>query len=765
MSDTASAAQSQTDASIRSKEFFTLPGVAMGLAILVAVAFTDVAFGWRSFFTRDFANFGYPLAYHVQQTYRAGEIPLWNPFNVAGLPFLAQWNTLALYPLSLVYVLLPLPWSLNFFNLLHLYLGGVGMFCLARRWMNHGAAAGVAGVGYAFGGLVVSALMWPNNTAALGWLPFVLLFGEQAARAGGSSCVRALPIMTLQFLSGAPEITALTWTGLAILVLFAADADTVPACRRLGRLALVCAATVGLGAIQFLPFLELLGHSQRSARFASGDWPLSWSGLGNFVVPLFRTVQSRDQIFFQQNQQWVTSYYPAITILLPALMAIRAERARRVRLVAALTLATLLLALGSHGLVYDWLRKIVPVIGIMRYPVKFVVPVAVALPLLAGYGVRAWFQNKIKISTAAPLGIGVALLSLALLLLNQWRPAPGEQPDAVWRSGLTALACLFVFGAALVWAKRTTTLEARWLSPLAPALLVFADLYFANRHVNPLVHPELLSGRMVKLEPQPGLDGGRVMVTSAAQERVDNFNFTSPEAAVLIPRRALLLNDNLLECIPKLDGFFSLYLPRAAAAVVRLSRQTNSTPGGLLDFLGVTHVSRPGKPWEWDQRTNWLPLVAIVPRAVFLDPTNTLSALFSEKFDPRELVYLPPEAAAQSRNDGSGAGNILATRVSAHRIDATVKTDGPVWVTLAQANCPGWRAAVDGRSASLWTANYAFQALQVPAGLHEVRVVFRPRSFELGAAITVTSLLAWLIWDGGLRRSDRRPAGTTQSNG
>jgi len=758
MSDTASLASAKIAASTQSQEFLTLPRFAIGLALLVTVAFMDVVFGWRSFFTRDFANFGYPLAYHVQQSYREGEIPLWNPYNVAGLPFLAQWNTLALYPLSLLYVLLPLPWSLNFFNLLHLYLGGLGMFCLARRWTNHAAAAGVAGVGYAFGGLVVSALMWPNNIAALGWLPFVLLLGEGAAREGGRLCVRALPIMTLQFLSGAPEITVLTWAGLFIFVLFARSADTVPVWQRLGRLALICAATMGLGAIQFLPFLELLGHSQRGARFASGDWTLTWSGLGNFVVPLFRTVQSRDRIFFQQNQQWVTTYYSAITILLPALMALRAERTLRVRLLAALTLASVLLALGSHALVYDWLRKILPVSGIMRYPIKFVVPVAVALPLLAGYGVRAWFQNKVKFSTALSLGMGVALISFALMALNQWRPFPGEQPDAAWHSGLRALGCLLFFCAALFWAKRTTLPEGRWLPPVALALLVFADLHFANRHVNPVVHPELLTGRMVQLDPQPRSGGGRVLVTSAAQERVDNLNFNSPEAAVLIPRRALLLNDNLLESIPKLDGFFSLYLPRAAATVVRLSQPTNSTAGGLLDFLGVAYVSRPEKPWEWDQRTNWLPLVAMVPKAVFLDPTNMLDTLFTEKFDPRERVYLPPEAATQSRAGASRAGNILVTYTSAHHIHAAVNSDGPMWVTVAQANCPGWHATVDGRQVSLWTANHAFQALQVPAGPHEVRLAFQPLSFELGAVLTVMSLFALLIWERVLRRADSKSA-------
>ena len=65
---------------------------AIGLALLVLVSFPGILLGRQSFFTRDFSNFGYPLAYHVRQSYRAGEIPLWNPYNFTGVPFLAQWN-------------------------------------------------------------------------------------------------------------------------------------------------------------------------------------------------------------------------------------------------------------------------------------------------------------------------------------------------------------------------------------------------------------------------------------------------------------------------------------------------------------------------------------------------------------------------------------------------------------------------------------------------------------------------------------------------
>src|SRR5947208_3040890 len=123
------------------------------LAVLIGVAFPDVIFGDSTFFFRDFGFFGYPLAYYHRESFWRGEIPLWTPLSNCGLPFLAQWNTLVLYPGSLIYLLLPLPWSLNAFCLIHLFIAGMGMFCLASRWTGNRLSASVAGVAYAFNGL------------------------------------------------------------------------------------------------------------------------------------------------------------------------------------------------------------------------------------------------------------------------------------------------------------------------------------------------------------------------------------------------------------------------------------------------------------------------------------------------------------------------------------------------------------------------------------------------------------------------------------
>src|SRR5229473_779115 len=99
--------------------------------------------------------FGYPLAHYHRESFWRGEIPLWNPYNNCGLPFLAQWNTLVLYPGSLFYLLFPLSWSLGVFCLIHQFLAGLGMYFLCRRWTTSQLAATVAGVAFAFNGFTL----------------------------------------------------------------------------------------------------------------------------------------------------------------------------------------------------------------------------------------------------------------------------------------------------------------------------------------------------------------------------------------------------------------------------------------------------------------------------------------------------------------------------------------------------------------------------------------------------------------------------------
>ena len=73
---------------------------------------------------------------------------------------------------------------------------------------------------------------------------------------------------------------------------------------------------------------------------------------------------------------------------------------------------------------------------------------------------------------------------------------------------------------------------------------------------------------------------------------------------------------------------------------------------------------------------------------------------------------------------------------------APKRPDAPAMVVIAQTYYYPWHAYVDGKPVPLWRANYAFQALAVPSGRHQVSVVYEDRIFFWGAVLSLLSLPA-----------------------
>ena len=73
-------------------------------------------------------------------------------------------------------------------------------------------------------------------------------------------------------------------------------------------------------------------------------------------------------------------------------------------------------------------------------------------------------------------------------------------------------------------------------------------------------------------------------------------------------------------------------------------------------------------------------------------------------------------------------------------------------VVLTDAWFPGWEATVDDVPAPILRADYAFRAVALATGRHRIRMVYRPRAFRQGAAV---SLLVLLLSSLALRRGCR----------
>jgi hypothetical protein len=772
-----------SDPETPNSERFVTPGrFATLLALLVFVSWSDVLLGAGSFVLRDYSLFGYPIAHYHHDCFWRGELPLWNPLNNCGLPFLAQWNTLTLYPGALCYLLLPLPWSLGLFMLLHLWLGGFGVYALARRWTELNFPAAVAGVAYAFHGLVQQSLMWPNNLAAFALLPWVVLTVETGVREGGRKHVVAALVGALQMLTGAPEVILFTWLLVAALAagrLFSVQCSVFRRCSELGvpterpplftlhpslftpllRLLSVIVLVTLLAAAQLLPFLELLHHSQRDAGFNGAIWSLPLWGAANLVSPLFQTTLSAPGVPFQNGQSWTASFYAGLPVLALALVAVRRGSSPRVWVLATVVLLSLATALGENGWLYLALKQIGP-LGGMRYPAKFVIPLTFALPLLAAFALRDLLPAPGQPLPLAPTarrrlwGAASVLLALSVgLTLYGWKhPVPGEGEAGqhlLLRGTLVGgIALLLALAAVLGLARAGTPGRTLSLS-LALLVLIFLDLKTHLPQLTPRVALDVYQpGHPLTQAPDaPRLGGPRAALTWQAAQEFRGKLLPSFTDTLLNQRMGLFGDLNLIEGLPKTDGFFSLYLraQREVETQLIFGSQTNSLPDPILDFHGIAHLSSSTNLFQWHHRATALPLITAGQRPEFVAAEQTLTALGSPGWNPTATVFIHPWDRMYVPNTNATTAKVLSTHWTAHRIECEVDSPAPTLVVLAQAFYTPWQATVNGQPTNILRANYAFQAVPIPAGRSTVRLEYVDHRFQLGVGLSALGLLACCV--------------------
>ncbi|MBI4324423.1 MAG: hypothetical protein HY674_04095 [Chloroflexi bacterium] len=746
--------ESAAPASSENPDHWFTPGrFALILLGLVLVTFSDVILGSRTFVYRDFGLFAYPLAHYHRESFWSGEIPLWNPLNNCGVPFLAQWNTMTLYPLSLIYLLFPLAWSLAVFSLGHLVLAGTGMYFLSYRWFEHRFAACLAGLAFACNGLSLNCLLWPNNIAALGWMPWVVWLVERAWREGGRSVILAALAGGMQMLTGAPEIILFTWV-LAVLLWVWAWRQEWPSRRQFfWRFLAVAMLVAGLAAAQLWPFLDLLAHSQRPRDASTSFWSMPGWGWANLIVPLFYSYPLSNDVFFQYDQLWTSSYYVSIGVLALAVLAVARRPEKRIGWLVLAALLGLVLALGENGFLYGWVRKAVPVLGFIRFPIKFVVLVVFALPLLAAGAMRRLADSSAttwKTEFHISLSLWSSLVALAGFLIWFAREypqyeAPYDHWDATWRNGLVRLLFLsLIVGVALAVPKVSRS-RAKWLLQLAMLLLIWIDVLTSAPRQPPTVARSVYEPGLKYISPPPAHGVSRAMMSREAFLKLYEPTSLDAYTNYLCNRLALNCNLNLLDNIPKVDGFYSLNLRETDDIRSFLYAKTAMDLPHLVDFLNVSHLTTPGKYLDWLKRDTFLPLITAGQKPIFADAITTLRGLTSSNFDARQFVYLPTEIRSVVTVTNLTVARILTPRAAAHRLEFEVDADDPGLVVIAQSFYHPWRAHVDGKAVPLWRANYAFQALEVGSGVKKVSLIYEDRNFLWGAMISGVALALCLF--------------------
>ncbi|MFN8483960.1 MAG: hypothetical protein U0768_13050 [Anaerolineae bacterium] len=459
----------------------------------------------------------------------------------------------------------------------------------------------------------------------------------------------------------------------------------------------------------------------------------------------------------------------------------RFHAARGTALLAVLAL--MLLIAAGRSTPFAWVVYAAPVLGKLRGYVRAVAVADFALCALAGLGVErlARVPRGKWDWVAAAAGAVILALMVAALALNAavWSPNPTAYAGTVvQRTMLTyglniAQSSAWVPLALAVAAALLLLGLSRGLPALGATLLVClvaADLITFATVFNPTTDPSLFSqvppaAEFLKRDPS--------LYRIAVFARNDHL---SPP----VLQQQLAYSWAMPYGLEDINGFNSLQ-PRRYTDVLfgaddndvsyanlwdeRLLRADNPILGLLnVKYAVVTPDAYVDPPPAWE-KVFAAPNVAIYrnpappPRAFFVErvipessPQVILDNITRQGFDPRATAYVEGgmDQAAADRLAGGGAAEVEVERLSPTELRLTTRTAAERFLVLSEMWFPGWQAELVGpdgqsRPLPLYRTDYLLRGLAVPAGEHTIRVVYRPLSVLLGAALTALAALALIL--------------------
>jgi hypothetical protein len=698
----------------------------------------------------DEADSVYPWIVFSERAFRSGTIALWNPDSLGGTPFLTNGLGVALYPPRvLMQLLVPPSWVHDLLMMLQVFLSGVAMFALLRAFATGFLGSLLAGVAWMFASFNFAWIQLEIVGAFAVFLPLGLLCAFYAnqrrswwwASAAGLSLGFAALGSSLQLAGPLVFAVAIYAACLGLREIWQVWPDRRAAASALGRPALMGIVAGCISAPITLPSLILSRQIGRQPipldfiRTQSVHWRTFVEN--SFVAPSLPTTA----LTMNFQAVWVGGAVAVFAVFAVVALPLRRTGASLGRV---LTLATALVLGGT-------------IVAFIPY---HLVP---GFSFLTALGRMADFWC---FGVALLGGLG---LDRALQLSHRLGERAGPSRAMVIRAASAAIAIVVI----LFTAYQTMSYARSINPPFQPR--TSADLYPATPAIRAIqrdaaARPATEPQRILPLRiANPSMYASHAMVfgiesaagyeSLAVSRTIDFWRVVSGEkpAAVIAS--------------PLQNAFIANYYPA-------------TTRFDLLARAGVTTLLTPpdvANDPSWRKRhatpltirpiysgpdgrvmdvTQAVPRAFVVHRADVVEtPAAALARYATPAFSYRRTVVLERSDGALASRRGSGAPTI-ATALHRGLNGATwqVKSSTPGYLVLLDSWAPGWSVSVNGHSARVLHANYAFRAVEVPAGTSAVKLVYRPGGFIAGLWLATATIVGFVLAAGALLYRRRRQA-------
>lgn len=763
----------------------------------VLVLFRGALFLGQQFVERDLVGYSVPeRSLGRRLALECEGLPLWNPYWASGQPFAANPAHAVFHPMTWLFLVLPFEWAMRLQVMLPVVLAFFSMRFFLEVLPVRKYVAFMGGLGFAFGGYLLSVTSLLPTLFSATVIPLILAFALRIHRAGRPRDTALLGISVgLLCFAGEPS-TLLVTPVLVVIALLFETVRTRRRVRRPGSLARggwVLAVGLGLGAsigaaallpaarlgartvrARGLPDAEALIWSMPVARPLELVWPYAFGHIGRGPGTF-----AGSGLYPMKDAPFVLSLYPGLLVAFAAAAAVGRRELRRhpERLLwVGVALAGLVLAFGVNTPLWGFLRHHVPLIAGLRFPEKFVLSTSISLLVLAALGLDGLLRSVRRLRARYPRGlVPVGFLAIVALLLGVRElglHVLGSAAAAVRQDLALDMAVLVATALAYAWA-----LFARVPSRTRGLLLVAVFL-------GDLLSSGVRLTRTAPLPITPPLPLARELLAGPPDGRplqgpVFHHAAWAPRDREL-PRLVCPPLTSLWGIPTAFERDFDLtelrWSNHATGLFLSVLRRDQATGVALLERRGVVAVVklRPGVDLSRVDSTTrladvgWLrsprPFAFAATQAVRVDgeagwgrAVLGLGAAASGTvcLDTTDPASVGADGDRVPEAPGPAAVTVVERRPAWVELRVAGAGPAPSVVAVNQTWDDFWSATVDGRSTKVLRVDVSLSAVVVPPGEHRVVLTYDDPWIRRGVTLSAAGLLlaaALLFVRGPLQR-------------
>ena len=665
---------------------------------------------------------------------RAGQIVSWDVWSNAGLPRLADPEFGSVWPLQLLVGLVFGGTTSGFiaYWMAVWWLGGLGLFLLARHLRAPPWAAFVVVSGYTWSGLYTGHAEHLSWLVGFSALPYVIWRLDKALTTRTwLPAVQSGAIWGAAATGGYPGVTITT-----ALLMFVWTIGRVTRPRSAPAHGVAALMVAGLvGTVCLLPTYVSFFHEAAGVHVRRDPLPrevaidsnaLDPGALVTGVSPHFASLKyhrTSPRLWPETDVSSVSLYTGASVLVLAFAALALAPRSGWHWFLAALALIWIGIAVGSALPLRGWLYDFVYPMRFFRHPAMFRLYFAFTVTVLALLG-AAHAAASVTTSPVLRRRCGLVCIAAAAAAWLIYRaalpPDASNLPDAAlgrWQA-LVAWGGVTVTGALLLAGRA----GLRFV-PVLLIVLACADAFLTKaltRHTMFSSTPGDIAwwrGESELHQRAVDLTGQGLRRTMLACET--NPPCTEPNTWGMITKVPALSTYT-----PSTNPFLEEIIadPLLAQSAIGAERiwfsptvlQVDLDPAAFRYFL------------DRSRALGGIPIVVHDERSM-LDPSRRVEPLSDEAFEE-----LPR------------AGRIPVTvgRYTASALSVTIDAPASGWLLVTERWARSWRAEVDGRPTRILGSNFLFRAIEVTQGRHRVEFTYDPVAVPWLVAVSWVTMLA-----------------------